>query len=955
VVSGQIEGWVPSLGVHGVTVPAEMERAIMRALERDPELRQASADEFLEGLGDENQPGDILGGRFVDRQNEVRQLKEFWLSEAVGSPTLIHVCGPHGIGKTAVLSELGIRETSSATKYIQLSEPERQLAEIAHLGSTPHDIPIGVSSEKQLSAIADGLISQFAGESVLFVDDSASPDSLVRDLARYVWAEAAERNVPPTIRFARTSSVPPQNAEPFEQSLTLDPFETPQALELVSGILGMVEISREFVQRLTDETGGIPQALAVATLELVDRQLITRRFGIWQAQDPTDAQWHSLNVGSSRWARSWSRLDDDEKRLLGAVGLVREGTSVADLQALFPQVDVEGAVSRLQAFGWIVARDQKLHISSREAERVVLDSGPDLDEVGIRILDVLDGVLGRADRAALLMRGPATEEAVQEGLWLGKELQGERRHRESIGTFVKTREIARELRDDNAAKTASLRAAAGLHRSGENEEVLSILTDPRDWSELNGNQHLVAERSRLLGLSYAAKGDLGKAKESLAACSAAATQAGDVRLWLQAEAELSEVEWRHGGEAGRAAAAKRIEGLPVERLEQFPDEWAALKYQLGASLIVGGKRREAIRVLDDALNLAQSNYWSMRIGNALAAAHYYLGNFRSGLDAADLAWQHAVDGEVDSFKPRILASMGGLRYGVGMFREAADQDRMAAFWGRRMGNSFEHEAGLLAAASDFIQLAEFEQAIAFASDARSVAMAADHHRHVSKSLEMEALALLHIGDYAAARDRLDKARLSLEGRGYDDLVPRLYWHEAKIEMENGSFALAEARLFDALQVLEKTRDWEDLPGVQIEMQLLFARSGDKRLNLEELRGLLLDARSREIGLVQLRATLALGEIAVIVPEQPEAVLEILMEGLRLAERAGGNEFVWRLSYWIARLLRETGDLRGATARISNAIRVIRGIASQLTPGHRSFYLDTVHARLLLSEAALTTG
>src|SRR5258706_9488884 len=119
-----------------------------------------------------------------------------------------------------------------------------------------------------------------------------------------------------------------------------------------------------------------------------------------------------------------------------------------------------------------------------------------------------------------------------------------------------------------------------------------------------------------------------------------------------------------------------------------------------------------------------------------------------------------------------------------------------------------------------------------------------------------------------------------------------------MDMERGRFVSAEGKLKEALQVLEQTRDWEDLPGVQVELQLLFARSGDQRLDFEELRRLLSNAQNRELALVQLRASLALGEIAAISGKQPEGVLDALVDGLRLAERAGAREFVWRLSYWI---------------------------------------------------------
>ena len=191
---------------------------------------------------------------------------------------------------------------------------------------------------------------------------------------------------------------------------------------------------------------------------------------------------------------------------------------------------------------------------------------------------------------------------------------------------------------------------------------------------------------------------------------------------------------------------------------------------------------------------------------------------------------------------------------------------------------------------------------------------------------------------------------SLEGRGFDDLVPRLLWHEGRLEMERGKFVEAEGKFLDALQILKETLDYEDLPGVKVELQVLFARARDQRLDFEELRRLLEDSSNRDLGGVRLRAAVALGEVAVTVSKDQSHVLDLLMESLRYAEGAGADEYVWRLSFWISRILRSGGDLRGATTRLGNAVRIVREVASRLTPEHRSTYLQTSHARLLLAEA-----
>jgi tetratricopeptide (TPR) repeat protein len=296
--------------------------------------------------------------------------------------------------------------------------------------------------------------------------------------------------------------------------------------------------------------------------------------------------------------------------------------------------------------------------------------------------------------------------------------------------------------------------------------------------------------------------------------------------------------------------------------------------------------------------------------------------------------------------------MAGIQFGLGMFREAAEQDEMAAFWGRRVGSPFEYEAGLLATSSDLIHIAAFERALAAASEVRGVSNSEPPSRHVAKALEIEALALVHVGDYKSAQESIARADSIMAGRGFDDLVPRLRWHAGRIDMERGEFPAAEAKFAEALKVLEQTRDWEDLPGVQVEMQVLFARSGDNRLDLEKLRRLLEDARRGELVIVQLRAILALAEIAGLNANLLGDTLPVMTEGLRLGERSGAREYVWRLNYWAARALASIGDRRGAVARMGTGIRVLREVASELTPQHRSSYLATSHARLLLSDAQL---
>ena len=952
VIAGQVAGWVPSLGSQGVTLSPGMERAIMRALERDPELRYGSADEFLDAVG-AGGVGEIVGGRFVGRGREKDKVRAFALSNANRAPSLLYIAGPEGVGKSALWAEVNASDDCMKETVFAIREPEHDLARLAALQDDTSRSTQGMEVEG-ISGLAGALLVRFADASFLGVEDPPSSGDLVRRLARYLWAEAEERGVSTRIRFVKLVKERPSSLEAFESCVDLIPFEAGEAEELTRGILGPVNASPQFWRRLVEEVGGFPRMLATAVLELVHRKLVSRKFGQWEVSDLSDEHWSSLRACSSQWESAWGRLSSEAQDILVAISLVQSGLSGGELALLFDGIDLTGSISRLRASGWVETYSSKILPSSRDVGRVVLAAASDAkkDTVRQRVLGILWEELPRGDRASLMLSGEPSGAAVSEGLWLGLECNKGQRYEQALEILTQTRNLARRLGDASSLRRAGLLAAETLHRIGNVSASLSVLEEDTDWGMEASDPGSWATRAMLRGRSFKVMRDLDSARREFQSCVDYSRLAGDRRLELQAESELAELEWRHGGEEGRCAAAKRIRALLSDEdpSKELRDEWAALRYQLGASLVLSGERDEAIHVLEGALKLSASNYWQMRICNALNAAHYYLGHLRTALELSDRAWQHAIDGRIDSFKPRLLASAAGIRFGLGMFREAAEQGEMSAFWGRRIGSPFEYEAGLLAAASDLIQIAEFERALVMTTEARRSASKEPASRHIAKSLELEALALLHIGDYGGARDRIAEAHTNLVGRGFDDMIPRLRWHAGRIKMEEGYFDAAEAEFVEALKELERTRDWEDLPGVQVEMQLLLARAGDQRLDTEELSRLLEDARGKGLCPVQLRVTLALAEISVLGSKLTGEVPGMLEEGLRLAERCGAREFVWRLSYWCSRVLMIAGDRRGAVARMGTAVRVLREVASELAPEHRSLYLGTSHARLLLSEA-----
>lgn len=951
VIASQVQGWVPSPGAHGVSLPPDLERALMRALERDPGLRHATADELMEATGLGGEVGEILGGRFVDRTSESERLRQFLTGQESRKPTLLYLVGASGVGKSSLIEEGALNhgfecraasgELKEAARIASASESKQDGAEPSLVERSHSDL---------LSAASACLIQKYSGHSTVLVEDMPSNDGTLRSIARHVWSEAIERNAPATLLFSQSVLEAPSELEAHEEVLSLGPLEPRGTEELVRGLVGRAALDDEFIERVHTETGGMPDSVVSTILELIDMGLFSRRSGEWRSHDVANSDWERLKSVKSRRSRDWARLNEEERDVLTAVALVEDGLESSTLEIAFP--NSAPAVARLRSFALITATGAGLVLASRDVARIVLGDENAARQVLIRsrLLSLVGEKLSRPARSRLIVQGRETREAVEEGLWLAAHYLQEGLYDMASRTLIRTRDIARHVGDTGRARVASLRGADVLSRLGSHNEAIELLEDEREWDAAKVDPNLEARRSMLLGRVAKAIGDTKKAGAHFAECSEIAKPV-DAKTWLQAESELAELQWRHGGQPGREAATMRIGALTADYLQltQFRDEWASLKYQLGASLVLEGKREAAIPILTEALSLASSDYWSMRINNALAAAHFYLGDMRAGIAAADAAWDFAVRGHFDSFKPRVLMSRGTLRAGLGQYRESADQNLLAASWSRRMGSLFDYEAALISAVADFFTLAEYERAIAVARETREVALKVPNGRDVSKSLEMEGLVFLHLGDYGSAARLFLEARGSLEGRGFDDLVPRLLWHEGRLEMEQGRYAEAETKLIDALRILEGTKDYEDLPGVQVEMQILFSRAGDERLDSEELRRLLEDARSRELGTARLRAAVGLGEVVVVSNlEGPGNALRALMDELRFAEAAGADEFVWRITYWISRILRNLGEIRDANSRLASAVRIAREVASKLTLEHRSSYLATPHARLLLS-------
>jgi CheY-like chemotaxis protein len=105
----QFERPVPPVEVDG-TVPGELNELCLKLLDPDPLQRAGYADLIRALTSDRDVPApeSATGSLFVGRDEPLRRLDEAY-ALAVNHPVLVHLRGPSGIGKTALLHELMLR------------------------------------------------------------------------------------------------------------------------------------------------------------------------------------------------------------------------------------------------------------------------------------------------------------------------------------------------------------------------------------------------------------------------------------------------------------------------------------------------------------------------------------------------------------------------------------------------------------------------------------------------------------------------------------------------------------------------------------------------------------------------------------------------------------------------------------------------------------------------------
>jgi tetratricopeptide (TPR) repeat protein len=442
---------------------------------------------------------------------------------------------------------------------------------------------------------------------------------------------------------------------------------------------------------------------------------------------------------------------------------------------------------------------------------------------------------------------------------------------------------------------------------------------------------------------------LGDARGHLANAIAQAEQTGEGSIFLRSHAELAEVDWRYGDERARAEAIRRIREALTNGtlLGGSASDRAALAYQLGAALIVTGKRGEARQILEEALRETKDDYWVMRLTNALASAEYFLGEFNSALNHIEEAWRCAERGGFDLFKARIFYNRASIHYGLGKFRDAVEYHRVSATWAQRNGQEFEYLVACSDEAVNLMYLGEYEAALIRSRGALEVAQRIGNDYQFMKNLETGALCLLLVGDLGAARALTDQLAERSGRFGYSDLTPRvLMLRGIQAEVE-GDWDSARSCFLEAEGMLVKSRDWEDLPAVQIELKWVQAQE-DSKAALQDVANIVGTVTRAGALTVQLRGAFIMGEILLTGRIDDRKYRDDIVSALGRAGEAGASEDEWKLNYILGELCLRSGDQKAAMIRFGQAARVFRSIAGSLSATHRSLYVDTPHAKRLLA-------
>jgi serine/threonine protein kinase/tetratricopeptide (TPR) repeat protein len=949
VVAGQMEGWVPSPAAHGVSVPADLERVVMRALERAPNLRQGSGDEFMEGMGVEDRVGEIAPATFIGRDREINRILNLVRSPSPKSATLGVVVGPPGIGKSSLIAEIstraakhGVREVEAPVRIgLGANEAMRELVGLC-LGENPS------AAVRTLEEFATLLQHRLPREPLLIwsptpVESLGNLYESYRSLARHIWASSLEDDRPAQFLILLPCESQAKALDPFEDLITLDPLSSTEVALLAHKFLGVDTLPSNFIARLEASCGGFPELAIGAILEAINRGILARRDGKWGVTRESSRDELQLSSVARHLVSGYASLPEDSKKLALQLALLPTGIQRRSIQMTGRSAGTSAALAYLEARGWIGRAHRRLVLVSQGLRRSLLESADPgaVHEAAHDLLSETTLDLSEDELATLELHCAKSPQAIDRAINAAREalLRGD--VGPSIDRLIHAIEIARTSTYREGEVRATLLLAEAYHKSGDHNAAHTMLMRTRSEGEI-ASRLVSAHELRLEAGIVTALGNFGHARGCLLQAIAVSEREGQLRDFLLSHAELAELDWSRGGEKERVDALSRIREVlaRVGCEAEYGEERAALAYGLGAALIRIGSRVEAREFLVEEFDRTTMDYWRMRIANAIATADIYLGNLEGALVWGGRALDLADRTGADAFRVRILTNRAAMYFGIGRIREASEEHQSSARIARRVGNPFEYASACVSSAIDLVWLARYEDAIRYADETLAAADRMGDLRYTGKALEVKGLASFLVGDLPDACKLTDSGRRAMETFEYVDCRPRLDWLRSRVDIRNGEIEKGIHVLQDVERSLVVTRDKEDLLGVQVELSRARFRLQPSLEHITALRKIASDADEAGILIAYLGAVLAVAEAEIEIGKPEHDLAQLLTDALGRSESAGTDEISWQIRYHLGRIEARGNNMKAARSLYSSATRGIRQIADRLSAVRRHFYLSS---------------
>ncbi|MCA9717013.1 MAG: AAA family ATPase, partial [Myxococcales bacterium] len=395
---------------HHATVPPEDPRAhnpelspalaaiILRLLAKQPRRRYADVDALLSdldripqlsdraargeplALNTEGAPRSILdSGAFVGKEDEVRQLALHWQSARAGHGRAVHVQGPVGGGKSALVAGFVRRELDAARLVLEARcrEPDaRPLAPIRAL--LERYVRETITAEDDRRALALGFLDAAAAEAGAFLgrlspflaevlggraalpDADVTPEQFHQTIALLLrllvvrhegavlvledieWLDPSSREVLrflapllPTLPLLIVTTggdgeagreaverISRESAVRYAGRVSVRPLSRSEVRALVSHSLGDAALEQPVIDALARSSRGSPAAVLDCVREVADAGRLSMSRGRWCADKSTLALLARAVSRDDTVSAALSRLDPRERVVLGAAAVI---------------------------------------------------------------------------------------------------------------------------------------------------------------------------------------------------------------------------------------------------------------------------------------------------------------------------------------------------------------------------------------------------------------------------------------------------------------------------------------------------------------------------------------------------------------------------------------------------------------------------------------------------------